>query len=102
VDKTAYKELVGEGIKIVKFYRDGCPPCRAMSPVLASIQSERPDITIIDIDGIEEWEVARDLRIMAVPVILIYKSGNEVARFVGLTSKEDIVKALIKNEMGDQ
>lgn len=78
---------------IVDFYADWCGPCRAMGPILEEVaESEKVRLGKINID--EEDKLAERFNIMSIPTIMVYKNGEPVKTYVGVTPKETIIEDL--------
>lgn len=82
-------------VQFVDFYADWCGPCVAMNPVIEELEKEVGDkVEIKKIDVDQNQEEASKYGVMSIPTYLILKDGQEVERFVGVTSKE-----VIKNKL---
>ena len=82
-------------VQFVDFYADWCGPCVAMKPVIEELEKEVGDkVEIKKIDVDQNQEKASKHGVMSIPTYLILKDGQEVERFVGVTSKE-----VIKNKL---
>ncbi|MBO4302523.1 thioredoxin fold domain-containing protein [Methanosarcinaceae archaeon] len=80
-------------IKIIDFSASWCGPCRMQKPTMEDLQKEYADkmeVTFVDVD--EHPDLARSYEIHAVPTIVIELDGSEMTRFMGVTSKERILK----------
>lgn len=69
-------------ITIVYFYADWCPACRGLSPVMAAINAQIPDMQVVFMD-ISDWNtpVTHEYGITSVPYLRIYdQSGNLAAQ----------------------
>ncbi len=80
---------------LVDFYADWCAPCRMMAPVideLADSYTEKVKVAKLDTDA--HREAASRFGISAIPTVILFKDGEPVQRFVGVTSKGDFKKAL--------
>ncbi len=72
---------------IVDVWAPWCGPCRTLGPRLSQVgdaYAEQVDVWKINAD--EAPELARDLRIMGIPTLILYRNGAEVARRTGLQS----------------
>lgn len=82
-------------VELLDFYADWCGPCVVMKPVIEELEKEMADtvkITKIDVD--QKQEEASKYGVMSIPTYVILKDGEEVDRFIGANSKEDVVSKL--------
>ena len=79
---------------IIDFYADWCGPCKMMSPIIDSIAEEKQELKVGKVNVDESQELAVKYNIMSIPTIIIFKNGNEHKKFVGVTSKENILKEI--------
>lgn len=78
---------------LVDFFATWCGPCKTMGPVIEEIANEydgKVKVGKLDID--ENPNMVSKYQIMSVPTMIVFKNGEPVKTFVGLTEKEDIVK----------
>lgn len=81
-----------EGIVLIDFYATWCMPCKAMSPIMEEIAKEHKEVKVVKIDVDKNEELAIKYNVMSIPTILIMKNKEVIKTFVGITSKESIVK----------
>ena len=86
--------LQSEKTCLVDFFATWCGPCRIMSPVIDEIAAENPDIKVGKIDVDEAGNTAMRYGIMSIPTIMIFKGGEPVKTFVGVTDKDAILAEL--------
>ena len=86
--------LKSTGKVLVDFYADWCGPCKMMSPVIDKISEEVENVKVGKVNVDEAGEIAQKYNIMSIPTIIIFKDGNPVRSFVGVTSKEVILADL--------
>lgn len=79
---------------IIDFYADWCGPCKMMSPIIDNIAEENTDIKVGKVNVDESQEIAIKYNIMSIPTIIVFKDGKEYKKFVGVTSKENILSSL--------
>jgi thioredoxin 1 len=80
---------------LMDFYADWCGPCKMQSPIfedLAKDLSDKVEFRKINVD--KEGDLAIEKGIMVVPTIILEKDGVEVQKWMGFTSKEELIKAI--------
>jgi len=71
-----------------------CPPCRKMQPVMDALKQTPPKpFYFLAVDGGQDMEVMKSVKADDLPTFILYKNGVEVWRKVGVTPKEDFIKA---------
>ena len=79
---------------LIEFYKDGCAPCRAMSPIIDELASEMNDIVVGKINVESEPELATAFSVRGVPTIVILKNGKVVNQATGLRRKAELLALL--------
>ncbi len=82
-------------LKLMDFYADWCGPCKMQAPIfedLAKDFSDKVEFKKINLD--KEGDLAIEKGIMVVPTIILEKDGLEVQKWMGVTSKEELIKAI--------
>lgn len=80
---------------VVDFWAEWCGPCRAMSPIIEQLaQSLQGKAKVCKLNVDSARNTAINYGISAIPTILIFKDGQAVERFVGLTPAEEIEAAV--------
>lgn len=86
--------LNSDKITIIDFYADWCGPCKMMSPVIDEIAEESDSVKVGKLNVDEAQDIAVKYNVMSIPTIIIFKNGKEDKRFVGVTSKGNILNSI--------
>lgn len=78
---------------LVDFYATWCMPCKMMSPTIEKIAKEHESVKVLKIDIDKNQQLAIKYNVMSIPTIMIFKNGEGVKTFVGVTGEEEIVSA---------
>ena len=77
---------------LVDFGAVWCPPCKKMAPVLDSLVSAHgSQFVLVKIDGGDQTDICKELKIEQFPVFIIYKQGKEVWRKQGVAEMKEFV-----------
>ena len=80
---------------LVDFWAEWCQPCKMVAPVLDEIAAENAgNLTVVKVNIDENPQVARDYRVMSIPMLTIFKGGQIVKSFNGAKSKGFLLKEL--------
>ncbi len=70
---------------LVDFYADWCGPCKMLAPMMDDIAGANAGkILVAKVDTDEAPEISSELGIRSVPTVILFESGNEVERSLGI------------------
>jgi thioredoxin-like negative regulator of GroEL len=75
--------------KLFLFTAEWCPGCKTLEPVMDKISATIP-VDKINIDY--EIDRARSANVMSVPTVVLAENGQEIRRFVGVKSYEQMLE----------
>ena len=83
------------GIVLVDFWASWCMPCKLMVPVLNDLAEEsNGKVTIAKLNVDEAKSTAAKFSVRSIPTLILFKNGREIHRFVGVKSKDYLLKEL--------
>jgi thioredoxin 1 len=96
VDEATFDDLVlgADQPVLVDFWAQWCPPCHQIAPVLAQIDAERNDLTVVKLNSDENPSISARYRVMALPTLMLFHRGEVIWSVVGARPKHKLVKEL--------
>jgi len=92
-----FQAQVKSGVTLVDFWAAWCMPCKMMAPVLnetAEALGSTAGIAKLDVDS--NRESATKYGVRSIPTLILFKNGKEVNRFVGVKTKDFLLKEINK------
>jgi thioredoxin 1 len=92
-----FQQQTKNKVVLVDFWASWCAPCRMMAPVLNDVASELSGSSHVGKVDIEQFQtLAQKFKVRSIPTLILFKNGAEVNRFVGIKSKEFLLKEIAK------
>jgi thioredoxin 1 len=80
---------------LVDFWAEWCMPCRMLAPTIDELANEfKGKVKVGKVDTDANREITVKYGINAIPTIILFKDGEVLKKFVGMTNKADMTDAL--------
>ncbi|MBT5717653.1 MAG: thioredoxin [Opitutae bacterium] len=78
---------------IIDFWAPWCGPCKALTPVLEELASEKSDsVEVYKVNVDNNTELAQEHGVQSIPTLLVYKNGALSETIVGLKTKDELTE----------
>ncbi len=99
IETLEFDELLkGDKPVVCDFFATWCAPCRMLAPVMDEISEkygDKAEFVKVDID--KNPELAARFGIMSIPLVAVFKNGEEAAKTVGYMSKSEADEFIKEN-----
>ncbi len=99
IETVEFDELLkGDKPVVCDFFATWCAPCRMLAPVMDEVSEkygDKAEFVKVDID--KNPELAARFGIMSIPLVAVFKNGEEAAKSVGYMSKSEADEFIKEN-----
>lgn len=82
---------------LVDFWAEWCMPCRMLAPTIEKLADQfAGKVKVGKVDTDSNRDVSVQYGISAIPTVILFKDGQVVQKFVGVTPEAEFVSALNK------
>jgi len=89
---AGFDNIIDKNNKVlVDFFATWCSPCRMLMPLLDKVSQTLDDLLIVKIDVDQFPELASAYSVSAIPHLVLFKNGAEVASHSGFASSNNLI-----------
>lgn len=98
LNEENFDEFVKEGLILVDFYADWCPPCKMLAPELEELSEMMTNAKIAKVNTEQAPTIAQRFGIINIPTMILFKNGEAVARTQGFQPALALKEFILSNE----
>ena len=92
-----FQQQTKNRLVLVDFWAEWCAPCRMMAPILNEVAAELDGKAFVGKVDVQQYQdLSTKFKIRGIPTLILFKDGKEVNRFVGVKTKEFLLKEIGK------
>ncbi len=93
-----FENIISEGVVLVDFWAEWCPPCRIQNPILEDLAKEiGKNALIAKVDVDNHGELAANYNVRNIPTLILFRDGEPVEFMVGVQQKEELKTIIYKH-----
>ena len=81
---------------VINSWNKFCGTCARQTKILNEAQKDFPDVIFLSYEQTKHKDIAKLLNVDYWATIVVYKNNKEIAKAIGITSKDDIYSLIIK------
>jgi thioredoxin 1 len=91
--QTELDALLAQGKTVlVDFWASWCGPCKVQGPIFAEASEKLSEVLFVKVNVDEAPELAGKFGILSIPTLIVFKSGTEIKREVGVHDLEKLTE----------
>ena len=80
---------------VVDFWAEWCMPCKMIAPVVDELSKDyKGKVKFAKVNVDDNTQLATDLHVMSIPLLVFFKNGTEITRMVGANPKQAVQKEI--------
>ena len=96
LNDSNFESAIANGVTIVDFWAQWCPPCMAFGPIFNAVAEKIPDVKFAKFEVVPtERETPGKYGIRSIPSIMAFKDGELIEAKVGLMQPSEFEEWVI-------
>ena len=92
---ATFEDTTKTGVTLVDFWAEWCGPCKMITPMINELAAEFDgQATVAKVNADENQDLLAQHNVSSLPSLLVFKNGEEVNRFIGITPKDELAAAI--------
>lgn len=91
-NKFDFEKLINGEKVLVDFHAEWCGPCKAIDPIIDSLENEVEGLEVVKVDTDRFMSIARDQHIITIPNLKIFSRGKLIKEKTGIMTKDELIK----------
>ena len=84
------EEIKNNKFVILYFWKNMCPGCMVLSPIIDDLIKSVKNVKIIKVDAMENFDLVKEYDLRTAPTTLFFKDGVLIDKLVGVDRKINI------------
>jgi thioredoxin 1 len=94
-----FQQQTKNRLVLVDFWAEWCAPCRMMAPILNEVAAELDEKAFVGKVDVQKYQdLATKFKVRGIPTLILFKNGKEVNSFVGVKTKDFLLKEIEKQK----
>jgi thioredoxin 1 len=92
-----FEHQIKNGVVLVDFWAVWCMPCKMMAPILNDLSEVLTgNATVGKVNVDQQKAASAKYGVRSIPTLVLFKNGKEINRFVGVKTKDFLLKEIQK------
>jgi thioredoxin 1 len=94
ITTDTFEDIVKDGIVLLDFWAEWCPPCRMFGPVFEKASNVHADIVFGKVDTEAEPQLAGAFDISSIPTLMVFRDGIVVFSQPGALNAQQLERVI--------
>ena len=89
-----FESLIQNEKVLVEFTAEWSTPCKMLDTTIEELEKEHAEVTYVKVDSDRFRNIARDYKVVSVPVVCLFSKGELINQRSGLMRKEELLELI--------